>query len=320
MRIRIALIAFLLASCGPAAHVTLSIKRPAEIHLKGIDNIAIGEITGRGEGKLAALGDLLRAGSGGETKRSGKERLVSELRAALYESERFKLLSYGTLDSTTKQRTAAIYGEIVRYDYDENVSHQDEERTNKKTKVTRKVRKYTRKGTVTVGISLRVVDLVTSSILAERRFDERISTTTKSEDTSPSSINSGPLFNEARSVIIRDFIRMISPYVEFVRVSFETDKDIPELEQGYAMAKTDDWEGAIATFKSIIETRSNSPKIHKAYYNLGLSYMYTDQFEVARPAFRKALLGKSSSKYKDAMTELNQRISDKRRLAEQTEE
>ncbi len=320
MRIRSISIAILLVSCGPATHVTLSIKRPAEIHLEGIDNLAIAEIKGRGEGKLATLGDLLRIGAGGESKRAGKERLVAELRTALVASERFRLLSlHAQLDSTARQRTAAIYGEIVRYDYDEDLDWKDEKRTNKKTKVTRTVRKFTRTGTVDVGITLRVLDLTTSRILAERHFRDRNSTTNKSEDTKPNAIRSGPLFDRARAKIVRNFVRMISPYVEFVRVSFETDKEIPELAQGYALAKVNDWDGAIDIFRSVVATQPHSPKIHTAHYNLGLSYMYTDRFDEARSSFRNALLGKSSDKYERAMTELTKRISDKQRLIEQGE-
>ena len=113
-------------------------------------------------------------------------------------------------------------------------------------------------------------------------------------------------------------MRVIAPYTEQVRVSFETAKEMPELDSGFNMAKLGNWDAAIEIFQKAISTYSNSPLVHKAYYNLGLSYMYTDQFDQAQTALDKAYAGKPDErKYKNAIKDLKTRIKDKRRLEEQ---
>ena len=76
-------------------------------------------------------------------------------------------------------------------------------------------------------------------------------------------------------------------------------------------------EAALDIFQRATETYPNSPLVHKAYYNLGLSYMYTDQFDQARTALEEAYARKSEAKYLNAIKKLNVRIEDKRRLEEQ---
>lgn len=100
-------------------------------------------------------------------------------------------------------------------------------------------------------------------------------------------------------------------------LSFETDKEIPELERGFRMVKLGNWDAALDIFQRVTETYPNSPLIHKAYYNLGLGYMYTDQFDQARTALEQAYARKSEGKYLKAIEKLNVRIEDKRRLEEQ---
>ena len=67
----------------------------------------------------------------------------------------------------------------------------------------------------------------------------------------------------------------------------------------------------------VTEIYSHSPLVHKAYYNLGVSYMYMDQFDHARNALEEAYARKAEGKYQKAITSLNRRIEDKRRLEDQ---
>lgn len=107
------------------------------------------------------------------------------------------------------------------------------------------------------------------------------------------------------------------PYTERVHVSFETEKEMPELERGFRMIKLGNWDAALDIFQRATEIYPNSPLVHKAYYNLGLSYMYTDQFDQARTALEEAYARKSEAKYLNATKKLNVRIENKRRLEEQ---
>ena len=304
---------------GCGARHSLTVTRPAEVNLKNFDKIAVGEIKG--------------------SPRSGIAKFSTELMTALFQSERFEVLDNQALTMSLGQNNLAmnsltdgsnseeiskifgnlalIYGTILDYGYGEDLTYKDEEKKDKETGEVTKTRVYTRSGEATVGISLRIVDLRTSKMLANRTFEKSYRSSNRREKASPPPINREKLFEKCRAQIIRSFLRTIAPYTERVYVSFETAKEIPELEHGFSMVKADNWAGAIEIFEKVVETQASSPLVYKAYYNLGLSYMYTDQFDKAKTALESAYSGKPERKYQDAINKLNVRIVDTRRLEEQ---
>ena len=325
--------------CGAGTRHYITVTRPAEVNLKNFDKIAVGEIKGSDIGIVSAIQKELQALQGRETKDQGIRKFSNELMVALFQSERFEVLDHESLKMSLSQNNlvmnsltdggneekirkifgnlALIYGNVLDYDYEEDLTHEDRKNKDKETGEVTTTRTYTRRGTATAKISLRIVDLRTSKILANRTFTESETATKRSSKSRPAAINNSSLFEACRAQIIRSFMRMIVPYTERVLVSFETDKEIPELERGFRMVKVDNWDAAIDIFQKVVETYSSSPLIHKAYYNLGLSYMYTDQFDKAKIALAEAYAGKSERKYQNAINKLNVRIEDKRRLEEQ---
>ena len=333
------LVCALFMGCGAGTRHYITVTRPAEVNLKNFDKIAVGEIKGSDSGIVSAIEKGLQALQGRETKDDGSRKFSNGLMEALFQSERFEVLDHESLKMSLSQNNlvmssltdggneekirnifgnlALIYGNILDYDYEEDLTHEDRKNKDKETGEITTTRTYTRRGTATVKVSLRIVDLRTSKILANRTFTKSEITTKRSSKSRPSAINSSPLFEACRAHIIRSFMRMIVPYTERVYVSFETAKEIPELERGFRMVKVDNWDAAIDIFQKVIETYSNSPLIHKAYYNLGLSYMYTDQFDKAKTALAEAYAGKPERKYQNTINKLNVRIEDTRRLEEQ---
>ena len=67
------------------------------------------------------------------------------------------------------------------------------------------------------------------------------------------------------------------------------------------MAKLGNWDAAIDIFQEVTRAYSSSPMVHRAYYNLGLSYMYSDRFDEAKAALEEAYVEKPESKYKKAI-------------------
>ena len=309
------LITALFMGCGTKA-VYITVTRPAEVNLKNFDKIAVGEIKVNESGVFS-----------------------EELMQALFESERFEVLDHESLKMSLSQNDlvmstlmeggseeeirkifgniALISGNITEYDYDEDSTSKVSEHKDKETGKVTTTLTYYRTGTARVSASLRVMDLRTAKILANRKFTESKTATKSRTNSRPSSIDRTPLFEACREEIIDSFMRMIAPYTERVQVAFETAKEMPELERGFNMAKLGNWDAAIDIFQKVTGTYSNSPLVHKAYYNLGLSYLYADRFDEARTALEAAYVGKPESKYKKAIDELNVRIEDKRRLEEQ---
>ena len=107
-------------------------------------------------------------------------------------------------------------------------------------------------------------------------------------------------------------------FTENVAVSFAMDDKMPELKHGYDMAKIGDWDEAITIFQSAVEKYKHSRnKVDKAYYNLGLGYMVTNQFDEARENFEIAYRIQAEDKYARALQKLDQRIEEMQQLQEQ---
>ena len=318
-------ISVLISGCGGRS-ISFLVTRPAEINLSEYDKIAIGEIKGSGSGFVSKLGDLGKFLQGVESRDTWILRFSAEMAQALAASGRFELLDYESLKIAQGRNTdignvVLISGGILAYDYDEEEIAENAEPTNKKTNKKTARREYKRKGTARVEVQLRIVALQTSRILASRNFSRRETIRTSGKTPATASIDNADrrrLFAECRADIVRALKRMLVPYTERVYVSFETDKKMPELERGVRMVQAGNRDAAVDVFQTATQTYSNSPDVHKAYFNLGLSYMYSDRFDPARTALKEAYARKSGGKYRNAILELNRRIVEKRRLEEQT--
>lgn len=314
-----------IAGCAGRS-VSILVTRPAEINLSEYNRIAIGEIKGAGGGFVSKLDDLGKFLQGVESRDTWVRRLSAEMSQALSASGRFELLDYGNLQAGRGRddengNIVLISGGILAYDYDEEEFNEDVGKKNRKTEKGTTGREYKRKGTARVEVQLRLVDLRTSRILASRNFIRRKTLRTSGKTPEKALIDNADrrrLFAECRADIVRAFERMIVPYTERVYVSFETDKEMPELERGFRMVQAGNWDAAVDIFQEAAETHSYSPDIYKAYYNLGLSYMYSDRFDPARAALQEAYARNSSGKFRNAILELNKRADEKRRLEEQT--
>ena len=314
----------LFTACGGRS-TSFLVTRPAEVNLSEYDKITIGDIKGSGSGFVSKLGDLGKFLQGVESRDTWVRRFSAEVAQALTHSGRFELLDYENLKigrgpKDDNGSTVLISGGILAYDYEEEETGEDADKTGKKTNKKTDSRQYAFKGTAHVEVQLRIVDLSTSRILATRRFAERETIRKSDKSLDKARIDNADrrrLFAKCRADIVRSLERMIVPYSERVYVSFETDKELPELEHGFLRVQAGNWDAAIDIFKEATETYSGSLEVHKAYYNLGVSCMYTDQFDRARAALREANGRKSSGKYKNAILELNRRVEEKRRLEEQ---
>ena len=263
------LISGVFPGCGGGKRLSILVTRPAEINLRDFDKIAIGEIRGSGSGFVSKLSDLGKFLQGVESKDTWIQRFSAEMAQALSHSGRFELLDYESLKASGDRdnitgNAALISGGILAYDYEEAEIEEDAERKNKKTNKKTASRKYYRKGTAQVEVQIRVVDLRTSRILASRNFSRRETIRTSGKTQSEASIDNADrrrLLAACRSDIVRSLVRMIVPYTERVYVSFETHKEMPELERGFRMVQAGNWDAAIDIFHEAAETYSNFPEV-----------------------------------------------------------
>jgi len=301
------------------------VTKPAEVNLKGIDKIAIGEITGKG----------------------GRE-LGEDLTHALFQTGRFEVLdrehiegimqehrlsSTGIVDEETAVHlgkligtAVLLFGRISIYKYDETLAHSDYK--DKKGSH----RSYTRKGTAHVTATLQLVNVETGKILAVKKlssddlvktglrylFKKTIATSASenSVDKQPEKINPDPLFANARKLIVEYFMKMIAPYTVYETVNFLTDKKIIELQKGFNMAKIGEWDRALESFRKAVDNFPNEAKTH---YNLGLAYLCLSDYENAEVELLKAYEIKPVTIYMKGLERCKNLAAEKKKLEDQLE-
>lgn len=305
--------------------LNVNVKRPAELGtMKDYNTVVIEAI----EYQEDSLSSLLRKAvpflPRGETA-IGATRLHNELLSTLRLSKQFKVLPNTELIKDEQEKIALVSAEIISYHFLESLSYRIENRKpilfgkdgEKKTKI------WTCKGSAVVKVNFHITDLHTQEVLADRKFTKTETESVEGiwHDREPrfSDSKRSTLFIKCRERIVRSFMRLVTPYTEQVRVSFETDRKIPELKNSFTMVKNGSWDAAIEVLQNAAQVHDRSPLAHKIYYNLGLCFLYTDQFERAREALQTAHERKSSKKYMQAIHELEVRMEDRRQL-EETEE
>ncbi len=268
----------LLFGCA-TTYLKVPVQKPANINLAGIKKIAIGEITGNGAGDFS-----------------------DELTAKLFESDRFDVLdrqhfndilqehklTYSGLmdDSTTAEigkllgSAALIFGRVSNYDYNEETTYDTYN-----DKEGRSHRSYTRKGTASVSISLQITDLRTGKIIAVRKLNQNVEEKTRATDKTPAGIDKNHVLADARNRILKTFMRDIAPYTVTEKVKLLSDKNVPLLEQGINMIKVGEWEQGIEYF---VKAEKEAPINSKVFFNLGVAYTMTSQFDQAISSFEKA--------------------------------
>ena len=298
--------------------LTMKVTRPAELNMKSYDRFAMGEINsgqkkkGGFLSKLSAFDNWL---DGKESRKDWTEKLAVTLRSEL--STRFRPEDDR---SDSLAGTFIVSGSVLTYDWSEEVSSKMRERSAGKGKK-KLIVTYYREGTAYAEVHLKIEDAKTSAVLLDRIFREARRTTKRDTikgNVSISRDETRALFSKVREDVVSALARMVMPYTDYVYVAFELHKEIPELKRAFQMAKVDNWEMAIEAFKGITQTYANHAEVHRAYYNLGMSYVCLERFEEARAPLTEALERlPASSKYVDAIENLDVRIGQKERLKEQ---
>ena len=306
--VSISAVAIIVTSCAsPSALVPVI--RPAEVNLRGINKIAVGEITGNGGQVIADL-----------------------LTSRLFETNKFEVLERSQINrimqehalnisGTIDERTAAevgkligaatiILGNVSTYKYELKTTYQDWEDREKKTH-----RTYTKTGTANVTATFRVIGLHTGKIVAAKTISKETVRKTWADDKTPEDPDRENAMNEAVSAIVGAFIKMIAPYTDYVRVVFApTDKNIPELERGINFAKVGRWSDAIEEFKLAVQ---KNPTHDGAWYNLGLAYEYSYMFKEAEEAFNEANKIKSCEKCLYEINNVKRLAMERKKLEDQ---
>lgn len=301
--ITLVLLLFFFVACGTTS-MYFSVTRPAEINLKNFKKIAMGDFTGSTYRTRGHANDVR-----------------DSLTNALFTSERFevvdrehiqkiieeqKLGHSGMVDENTAGElgkfvgaAAFVFGRVQTSNYNETT----EKGSSYTTKEGNRRTTYYRKGVYTLNVNVKLIDINTARIIAMKTINSKSSKRTSATNQSAPSIDSQALYSKALQDVTKKFMKMIAPYKEQVRASFQTDKLLPEVDQAIALFKIEEWDEGLQLLDSATHKDGLVPEVKaKTYYNLGLAQTYTGEFDEALINIKKAFkLIPTSSAYKKAL-------------------
>ncbi len=255
--------------CGPTV-VSVSVVRPAQVDLEGIDKIMIGGISGRGGNELA---------------KSLSITIANHPHYTLLDDAYFKgLMAKGY--TVEFGGTAFIQGNISKHIYTEKMTEEvvDKPQGKKETR-------YRKTGTAEVEATLKVIDPNSGAVLGMRHLRKTAVATVRSVNEKPRAINKNSLLSSARNQIVGEFMKLIVPYRERIGLTFAEEKNIPEMEGAIQIVKAGQWEPAIAEYRRIAETYASTPGVNTgpAYFNIGLCQIVLKQYDAAIESFNQAM-------------------------------
>jgi len=142
----------------------------------------------------------------------------------------------------------------------------------------------------------------------------------KKADNKPApEIDPKMLYRQCLNNISTQFLKVVAPHDANVRAEFETDDDLPELEQALTMFKVGEWNDGINILQKATEKTGLEKEVRaKSFYNLGLAQTYSGDFENALANLKKALLlDPESSRYQNAIRNVKAEQEKAQRLNEQ---
>ena len=313
------LVLVLLIGCGTTS-MMMMVTRPAEVNLKNYKKIAIGDIVD----------------ADGSVSRHAQD-IADDLTTSLFDSETFevldrqnlqsimtehKLSTTGIIDENTASElgkvigaAVLVFGRIQTDKYDEETSKGDAWQDKKggwhQT--------HYRKGTYSMSVNLKVIDITTSKILAVKSLTAAYVSKKSADNKWPEKIETGVLYGNCLGNITGQFMRMVAPYDVQIKASFQTDKLLPEVAQAITQLKIGEWEEGLALFEDATKKTGLEPKVKaKAFYDLGLAQLYGGDFDNAIINFKQAMkLMPKKKMYQNSITNAKAEKKKAEKLQEQ---
>ena len=301
----------LLSGCG-TSYIIVTVQEPAEIDLSNFKKIAIGQVTGPHADDVAdgLTESLVQCGRFEVLDRANLNQVLQEHHLTLS----------GLVDQQSAAKlgqligaAALVFARVADYKYNESIYRGDPWKDKKGN--THQTIQRTGVGTVTV--NFKITDLATGRILISPNITQEATAYTSADNQYPPDIDRERLLARARTTVISRFMAMIAPHWVNVRVALLSDSDIPELSRGIDYAKQGAWDQAIANFSNEIKNHQYNENLHKAYFDLGVAYEYTNQFKDALEMLNRAYSFKPDDLYANEIRNCKLREAEYIRLQQQ---
>ena len=277
-------VVFMLIGCATKT-LLITVKRPAEVNLKGYEQIAIGTITGPGSKDIedALTTELFNSGRFEVLDRNHLEQILRE----------HGLNMSGTIDQTTAAELGKFVGAAVLVFGRVQTNTSSEEVTKGKPwtdKEGKSHQQYVREGKYTLNVNLQIVDMKTAKILAVKNLGSLKSDKKYADKQDPENIDYTSLKTACIYNVITDFMKAVAPYNVQLKAVFQKDKNLPEVESAITQMTIGEWDEALKLLQQAVNKPGLTPIIHaKAYYDLGLAQMYGGEYEPSLENLKKAM-------------------------------
>ncbi|GJL80153.1 MAG: hypothetical protein NPINA01_31420 [Nitrospinaceae bacterium] len=286
-------------------YVPIPLTHPAEVNLSQYENVAFGRVTGNmaPDFKICLRDELIRLSHIRIMDRPQQLHLRRENALSNSYLPRENTSNLGQLNRSS----VLLFGNAESY-YDEETTFK-KKTCERKIEVEGKEKKekydcthYKRTGTLTTFGHIDFTEEATGTILLSKNFKCSKDDYNTSVDESPAAINKKYMYEKCLNQHVYKIFKAMSPWQEEVRIPFEKDYHLPNLEMGINLARERNFPGAIEIFQRELEAAQISGKIPKesvvnAYWNLGLAYEYSWQFDKADTMFRRAYEISGDGKY-----------------------
>jgi|GEM_PF-6749154 len=205
-------VAVVLLSCAPSARIP--VLKPAEINLRGIDKIAIGDVQGNIGSSVADLltSRLFESDQFDVVDRSNLSRIMKE----------HELNMSGAVDTDTAVKIGRLVGASALIVGNANVKY-DLKRWKKKPwqdKEGKWHQSYNVKGTAKVNSTLKVIGLTTGKVLAVKSISKEAGDSDWKNNEWPQDPDRDAIISSAVNSMIDTFMKMIAPYNVYVNVKY----------------------------------------------------------------------------------------------------
>lgn len=339
----------LVTACAPSIRVPVT--RPAEIYLKEPRKVLIADFKGNGGNLMAAAltRQLVETGRFEVLDRSILEQKLRESNPALQQTSTQAVTSalldrlyrpgknrvFGrqgmetllrdvdpNLVGADRQTIAAEMAKLVGGGYllsgditDFSYANQDSKEPLKRDSAGKTHMNFIKLGTASAAASVQIVSMSTGVIVASKTIAKKVQRSTRAQDTPPPDPDKNAMLNEAVNAGVADFVRRITPHIDYVTVSFaKNGQKVPEMDKGVQFARSGFWPEATEQFKAAVK---QDPGNQGAWWDLGLAYEYSSRFEDAEAAFKEAMKLGRCDKCNWEIHNVRTLAEDKKKLKEQ---
>lgn len=339
------LVATTIASCSMKT-VRFNGMRPADIDIpSSIDTLLMVNRTIFKSDAINIIEGVLTGEMPGEDK-AGTQAAMNTLQVALGTSNRFVVKNASeTIEGNSitsafpaplnwtqvewlcsKYHTNALLAiELFDTDYiitdgERDVQREVGEGSNRRTET---VHEFFAKGVANINIGFRIYDPKTKTII-----DQQSMRLDRTWEVTGNSIQDALLNLTAKTQATRiisemagnAYARKIAPSpITIARHYYKKSKKIPSVALGVRQAEINDWEGAIATWKTALNSTSDFKERGKIAYNIAVGYEVVHDLETAKLWANESYVKYGNKKARTLANQLERRIFDENRLRNQME-